>query len=157
MSDNEGETFSVFVNLSKEVSKPIAERRLPLFVAKLKDGSEKYIFPVNGTGLWGPVWGYIALDDNLNSIYGVVFDHQSETPGLGAEIVAPAFTSQFVKKELFDGKELVGVKTIKGGSAGNPHAVDAITGGTITSRAVEDMILNSMKGYMNYIIKNQVK
>ncbi len=157
VSDNDSETFEVFVNLSKEVSKPISEQRLPLFVAKLKDGSEKYIFPVNGTGLWGPVWGYIALNSDLDTIYGVVFDHQSETPGLGAEIVAPAFTSQFIGKELFDGDKLVGVKTLKGGSVGNPHAVDAITGGTITSRAVEDMILKSMGGYEAFIINNQTK
>ncbi len=158
VSDNNDETFAVFVNITKEMSKPASEQRLPLFVAKLSDGSEKYIFPVNGTGLWGPVWGYIALNGDLNSIYGVVFDHQSETPGLGAEITTPKFTGQFVGKEIFKGSELVGVKTLKGGlAAGNPNAVDAITGGTITSRAVEDMILNSLKGYYKYIINNQVK
>ncbi len=157
LSEDNAEVFSVFINVAKEYSKPLNEQRLPLFVAKLNDGSLKYIFPVNGAGLWGPLWGYVALNSDLNTIYGVVFDHKGETPGLGAEIVGEAYTSQYVEKQIYNGVELVGVKSLKGGAAGNPHAVDAITGGTITSRGVEDMILESMKGYDAYIksVKNK--
>lgn len=154
VSSDETTTFNVFINLTKEYSKPEADQQLPLFVAEV-DGSQKYIFPVQGTGLWGPVWGYVALDSNLNTIYGVVFDHSSETPGLGAEITQPGFTKQFIGKTIFDGSDFVGIKVVKGTAEGNTHEVDAISGGTITSRAVEEMINLNMGAYKEYILKNR--
>lgn len=65
---------------------------LPLFVCTLEDGSKKYIIPLHGTGLWGPIWGYLALDNDFETVYGAVFDHKSETPGLGAEISKEPFS-----------------------------------------------------------------
>ncbi|MDR2894056.1 MAG: NADH:ubiquinone reductase (Na(+)-transporting) subunit C [Alistipes sp.] len=122
------------------------------------DGETLYVIPVAGSGLWGPVWGYVAVEGDWNTISGVVFDHKGETPGLGAEITTPAFTGQFVGKKLFDGGgELVGITVLKGSGAsrGNDHAVDAISGGTITSRAVENMIRTTLAGYKSYIEKQR--
>ncbi len=117
------------------------------------DGGRLYVIPVTGSGLWGPIWGYVAVEGDWNTISGVVFDHKGETPGLGAEIVGEKFTGQFVGKRLFEGDELVGITVMKGAgaSAGNDHAVDAISGGTITSRAVETMIFTTLKQYEPYI------
>lgn len=157
VSNDAEEAFKVFVSLSKEMAKPLSEQRLPVFEARLENGETKYIFPVNGTGLWGPIWGYVALNSNLSTIFGVVFDHASETPGLGAEIATPKFMNQFIGKELFSGSTFKGITVVKGTAGSNLHEVDAVTGGTITSRAVEDMIRVSMSGYCEYIIKNQVK
>lgn len=154
VSEDEKATFNVFINLTKEYNKPAAEQQLPLFVAEV-NGQKKYIFPVHGTGLWGPVWGYISLDNDMNTIYGAVFDHASETPGLGAEIKTEAFTKQFIGKTLFNGNTFVGITVVKGTAAGNTHEVDAISGGTITSRAVESMINLDMDAYKEYILKNR--
>ncbi|MEG2282982.1 MAG: NADH:ubiquinone reductase (Na(+)-transporting) subunit C, partial [Rikenellaceae bacterium] len=130
-----------------------AESELPVFVSVDNSGVKKYIFPVQGTGLWGPIWGYVALADDFNTITGVVFDHASETPGLGAEIAQTPFQSQFIGKTLFEGDEYIGVLILKGvgASKGDSHAVDAVSGGTITSRAVGDMLLDCLGGYRAYI------
>jgi Na+-transporting NADH:ubiquinone oxidoreductase subunit C len=116
-------------------------------------GKTLYIIPVNGSGLWGPVWGYVALQEDWDTISGVVFDHKGETPGLGAEISTPKFEDQFIGKKLFEGANLVSITVLKGAGAsrGNDHAVDAISGGTITSRAVENMIRNTLAKYKSYI------
>ncbi|MDR2911923.1 MAG: FMN-binding protein [Alistipes sp.] len=129
---------------------------LPLYQSSV-GGRTLYIIPVAGSGLWGPVWGYVALDGDWSTISAVVFDHKGETPGLGAEIAAPVFMDQFVGKQLFEGDNLVGITVLKGAGAsqGNPHAVDAISGGTITSRAVETMIRTTLEEYKPYIEKQR--
>ncbi len=78
-------------------------------------GKHLYIIPVAGSGLWGPVWGYVAVEQDWNTISGVVFDHKGETPGLGAEITTPKFRDQFAGKKLFDaGGRLVAITVLKG-------------------------------------------
>ena len=77
----EGKAFDV--NIEKQYNLPVEKRELPVFVANV-DGATKYILPIYGAGLWGPIWGYISLDDNKDTVYGTFFDHQGETPGLGA-------------------------------------------------------------------------
>ena len=76
----EGKAFDV--NIEKQYNLPVEKRELPVFVANV-DGATKYILPIYGAGLWGPIWGYISLDDNKDTVYGTFFDHQGETPGLG--------------------------------------------------------------------------
>lgn len=136
----------------KEIAVPTDDGDLPLFEASV-DGRTLYVVPVNGSGLWGPIWGYVAVEGDWSTISGVVFDHKGETPGLGAEIVGEKFTGQFVGKRLFEGADFVGVSVLKGAgaSSGNDHAVDAISGGTITSRAVETMIRGTLEKYRPYI------
>ena len=152
----EGNAFEKLINLKTEYDKPAEQRELPVFVSEA-DGKRLYIIPVWGSGLWGAVWGYVALEGDWATVSGVVFDHAGETPGLGAEITGAKFTSQFVGKKLFRGNDLVGITVLKGSgsSRGNDWAVDAISGGTITSRAVEHMILACMQDYKAYIDKQR--
>lgn len=124
---------------------------LPVFVIKSKEGAFKYVFPVRGVGLWGPVWGNIALGDDLETITGVKFDHKAETPGLGAEISTEVFSDQFINKKIFNNDGVfVSVKVVKGAAEGY-HEVDAISGGTITSNGVSDMIQAGLENYLAFI------
>ncbi|MDR3184897.1 MAG: NADH:ubiquinone reductase (Na(+)-transporting) subunit C [Prevotellaceae bacterium] len=129
---------------------------LPVFVYKDDDARLKCIIPVYGTGLWGPLWGYVALNDDFNTVYGAIFDHKGETPGLGAEIATQAFAKQFVGKQIFDGHTLTSIKVVKGGAPETDlHGVDAISGGTITSRGVEDMLQDCLDAYEAFFTKNK--
>ena len=89
------------------------ERDLPLFKCKLDDGSIKFIVPVYGAGLWGPIWGYVAVDDNGSDVYGAFFSHEGETPGLGAEIEKPKFQDQFKGKKLFKDGEFKPISVLR--------------------------------------------
>ncbi|MBI9065907.1 MAG: NADH:ubiquinone reductase (Na(+)-transporting) subunit C [Salinivirgaceae bacterium] len=150
----EGDAF--IVNLHKEQAKAVENQKLPVFECKENDGSIKYILPIRGKGLWGPIWGFIALEDDMNTIYGANFDHKGETPGLGAEINQTWFSNPFVGKKIFNEQgKLVSIKVTKGGAAPNDlHAVDAISGGTITSDGVTKMISDCLATYENFL-KNQ--
>jgi hypothetical protein len=114
-----------------------------------------YIIPVLGKGLWGPLWGYVALKNDYNTIVGVVFDHKGETPGLGAEIATPTFQKQFSGKKIFDDNEnFVSVSVVKGGVANSgisaEYGVDAISGGTITSNGLANMLKICLANYEKY-------
>lgn len=130
---------------------------MPVFVATLSDDATEYVVPLTGKGLWGAVWGYIALNDDCNTVAGAVFDHKSETPGLGAEITTAAFQEQFVGKRIFkDGRfESIDLLKGKGSSAGNPYAVDAISGGTLTSNGVKAMLRVCLGDYVPFFEKVQ--
>lgn len=132
-----------------------ADKKYPLFECE-KDGKPYYVIPLVGTGLWGPIWGYLALESDMNTVLGATFDHKSETPGLGAEINQNAFQDPFVGEKIFDDNgEFVSIKVLKGGAApDNKHGVDAITGGTITSNGVSNMLENTLKMYVPYFKKN---
>jgi len=144
------DAFEVMLGLKDEIRKPREERNYPVFVYSEDGGEKKYVVPVRGKGLWGPIWGYVALDDDLNTIYGAIFDHQGETPGLGAEINTDWFEEPFVGKTLFnEAGEFVSIEVVKGGAdPSNPHQVDAISGGTITSKGLEDMLKDCLTGYV---------
>lgn len=146
------------VEVAAEVKKAEAERKLPVFVAQLDNGDKKYILPLYGAGLWGPIWGYISVDADGNTIYGAYFAHQGETPGLGAEIEKVVFQSQFVGKHLFVDGEMKPVAVMKVGQKplNGAEYVDAVSGGTITSKGVQDMIENSLLPY-NAFLKSLVK
>lgn len=138
------------VNIEEQYRRPAEQRELPVFVAEV-DGATKYILPMYGAGLWGPIWGFISLDANKDTIYGTFFDHQGETPGLGAEIATPKFNAQFRNKQIFSGSQLTGIQVIKGGNATGKNEVDAISGGTITSKGVESMIKNYLTYYEPFL------
>ncbi|MGV6861823.1 MAG: NADH:ubiquinone reductase (Na(+)-transporting) subunit C [Putridiphycobacter sp.] len=130
----------------------VEDRLYPLFYATV-DGQTKYIIPMVGTGLWGPIWGYISLNDDKQSIYGAVFDHKGETPGLGAEIKTANFTKKFVDEEISEGNKFKALKIVKDGSGSELHKVDGITGGTITSKGVEEMFNRTTEVYVKYFNK----
>jgi Na+-transporting NADH:ubiquinone oxidoreductase subunit C len=143
------------IDLKKELDKARTGEKdkqlFPLFVFN-KDSNVYYVIPVRGKGLWGPIWGYIALQGDMNTVYGVSFGHKSETPGLGAEIDTEAFQQQFAGKKIFDASgKLASVKVIKGGAAPDDlHGVDAISGGTITSNGVSEMLQRTLSSYVAY-------
>lgn len=120
----------------------------PLYIAEV-DGQTKYIIPMNGVGLWGAIWGYIALDNDRNTVDGVFFSHASETPGLGADIVSPEkFRNQFHGKHIMSNGEFVSLLVVKpGAKADGVETVDGISGGTITSKGVETMLRNCLGNY----------
>jgi Na+-transporting NADH:ubiquinone oxidoreductase subunit C len=144
-------------NYNKVHNKPY---KLPLYIAD-KGGKKIYIIPMRGTGLWGPIWGNIALTSDFKKVVGVFFDDKSETPGLGGEIKTDKFKNQFIGKTIFDDNgNLTAIKVIKGGIKKVPqkqriHAVDAISGATLTSNGVDAMLQNTLKSYLPFMKKHQ--
>ena len=118
--------------------------KFPIFEAK--DG--RVVIPVTGMGLWGPVWGYVALEKDMDTVSGIIMAHKGETPGLGAEIATPKYQANFVGKTIFEGDKFVSVTLRKGGAKDPAHEVDAISGGTKTSDGVTAMLYNSLENYL---------
>lgn len=117
--------------------------------------SGEVVFPLTGKGLWDDIWGYVALEADMNTIKGAIFDHAGETPGLGAEIATAKFQAQFVGQTIYEGDQLVGIEVVKGGAQGAPHSVDAVTGGTKTSEGLENMIKDCI-GYYDAFMKARI-
>ena len=143
------------IELMKETKRPKEEQAFPLYIAE-KDGKKFYVIPLFGAGLWKEIWGYIALDDDKNTIVGASFDHAGETAGLGAEINQSWYEDQYIGKTIFDeNNNFVSVKAVKGGAkSGDMHGVDAISGGTITSDGVTDMVTERLENYLPYFKNN---
>lgn len=152
------------LDLAKELKKSESEQLYPLFV--FQDGEvTRYILGMRGTGLWGPVWGYIAIESDLNSVFYANFDHKGETPGLGAEIKQPIFQDQFgldKGKRIYNGSEFKGIVVEKKGrtSESSPefaHVVNGISGGTITSDGVSYMLQKYLKAFDAFATKSGLK
>lgn len=149
-SEDKEETFKV--DLKKEGSKDLNERNLPVFVFNKEGVGEKMILPVRGKGMWGPLWGYIAMEKDGNTIFGATFAHKGETPGLGAEIATDAFQNQFVGKQIFDeAGKFTSIIMVKGTASGNLHQFDAVSGGTVTSKGFEAMLLDNLGSYEKFL------
>lgn len=131
----------------------------PVFVCRTGD-EDSYIVPLYGKGLWGPIWGYITFAPDMNTVLGVSFSHQGETPGLGAEIAGDAFQQPFAGKRIFDAQQRFTSITVQKGGVknykGDPvHAVDAISGGTITSTGVTAMLHDCLTYYIPFFNRIQ--
>lgn len=169
---NSGEIISVFRNgqyqsgdirafdldLKKELYKKSKglSFNIPLFISEI-DSVKTYIIPLLGKGLWGPIWGNIALKENFSTVIGVTFGHKGETPGLGAEIDTKTFQRPFVGKEIFKDGVFKSISVVKGGISNLPdemkiHGVDAISGGTITSNGVTDMLADCLENYVPFVL-----
>ena len=124
------------------------EVTLPVYVFK----SGKVVIPIYGAGLWGPVWGYIAFEPDCHTIAGAFFDHESETPGLGAKIKDEAwFREKFAGKTVEWG-ETPAFRLEKNAEAGGaPNAVDAITGATMTSKGLNEALNVWFKAYEKHM------
>ncbi|MFT4758163.1 MAG: Na+-transporting NADH:ubiquinone oxidoreductase subunit C [Paraglaciecola sp.] len=147
-----GELRAEDINMAKEKKKVEADRQLPLFIYDGEEG-KNYILAVRGSGLWDEIWGYIALESDLNTIAGATFDHKGETPGLGAEITDnPQFAKSFVGKKIYNQNgKYVSVKVKKGGAdPDNMYAVDGISGATVTADGVEEMLQRGIEYYDSY-------
>ena len=150
----EGDNTVFNTDVASQISLPATDRKLPVFVCQLEDGQTKYILPAYGAGLWGPIWGYIAVGANGSDIYGAYFSHASETPGLGSEIETPKFAGQFDNKHLIKDGRFIPVEVVKVGQRPtdeNADYVDAISGGTITSKGVSAMLNNCLNPYSKFL------
>jgi Na+-transporting NADH:ubiquinone oxidoreductase subunit C len=129
-----------------------ADLKYPVYKATL-DGQTLFVLPLVGTGLWGPIWGYVSIKDDGRTIFGSTFDHKGETPGLGAEISTPIFEQPFEGKTIADETgAFKGITVYKGGSqTADPHGVDGISGGTITSQGVDEMLKRLLAIYDKYL------
>jgi len=147
----DGEAFTV--DLAKEVKKDNSERAYPIYVVTLDNGTTKYVIPVRGKGLWGPIWGYISLNEDKNTVFGATFGHKGETPGLGAEITTDMFEKPFEGKKLFDESGIfASISVVKKGQSGaDLHKVDGISGGTITCVGVDTMLKDCLSGYEKFL------
>lgn len=151
------------VNIAKNFKKSPEERMYPVFKfhkAGDKDAIEAYIFPVYGKGLWGPIWGFIALETDLNTIKGTSFDHKTETPGLGARITSAEIRNRYNGKQVFDDNgNLVSIIMLKGEnhpqSSLDNHHIDGMSGATLTGNGVNDMLESYFKHYQGYINKSK--
>lgn len=149
--DNSTPAFGV--NVAVESKTDPAKRLLPVYVCTLADGSVKYILPMYGAGLWGPIWGYMAVDADGSTVYGTYFAHQGETPGLGAEIEKPDFRKRFDGKHLIKNGQFLPIAVVKAGLApqGDEDYVDGVSGGTITSKGVSNMIADCLTPYSKFL------
>lgn len=126
--------------------------QLPLYVCNV-NGETKYVAPLYGAGLWGPIWGYISFNADKKTVYGTYFSHEGETPGLGAEITTEKFQSSFQGKQLQEGGE-VKISVVKNGKVSNDACeVDGISGGTITSKGVDAMLHACLSKYAKFFNK----
>jgi len=143
------------IELMKETKKPSDEQAFPLYIAE-KEGKKFYVIPLFGAGLWKEIWGYVALDQDKNTIVGASFDHAGETAGLGAEINQSWYEDQYIGKTILDdNNNFVSVQAVKSGATADPkHSVDAISGGTITSDGVSDMLEERLGNYLPYFKNN---
>jgi Na+-transporting NADH:ubiquinone oxidoreductase subunit C len=129
------------------------DKNYPLFIAKDKSNQTRYIIPVVGKGLWGPIWGYICLEQDMKTVLGVSFDHKTETPGLGAEINKAFFMDRWKSSKITDDRgNFIKYEVVKdnSGATKGDSKIDGITGGTITSKGVEEMVNRTLKIYATY-------
>lgn len=118
------------------------------------DGQRKYVFPLKGMGLWGGISGFIAVDADLDTVYGAYFNHESETAGLGAEIKdSQAWQEQFRGKRIADADGRVTLAVVKKVDDAATQ-VDAVTGATLTSDGVSAMLADCLPKYIN-LLKQQ--
>ena len=159
ISEKDGAVVSAeTVDIAKNYKKVAEDRLYPVFIyhAEGDDSAvESYIFPVYGAGLWDAIWGFVALDTDMNTIGGVTFAHAGETPGLGARITEPGVQARFAGKEIYDESgNLVAVQMQKGEGkdySSNPHQVDGMSGATITANGVNNMLQNYLGAYKSFI------
>lgn len=133
--------------------KDIGADNLPIYICEV-DGKKKFVLPMVGKGLWGGIWGFVALDDDGQTVFGSYFSHESETAGLGSLIKEQKFQDAFVGKQAYSADGNAALKVVKSGAVQDAeHEVDGITGATLTSNGVRDMITEYLSLYKTYLSK----
>lgn len=139
------------------------QRQLPVYEIKNEAGELEFVvLPIYGFGLWDNIWGYLALQSDLNTIEGVVFDHKGETPGLGARITEKQIMDRYQGKQVRDTNgNIVSVTMQKGEKGGgarsieayanDPHEVDGMSGATITANGLNNMMKDYLHSYKSYL------
>ncbi len=139
----------ILKTIGVEATRDNADKLYEQHITEVDDGDCPYylydggvVIPLKGTGLWGPIWGYMALDSS-STVVGAVFDHKGETPGLGGEISTDKFAQRFIGKKM----DLQPIHLSKTADHTNPYEVDAISGGTMTSNGVTEMLAKAFEQY----------
>ncbi|MEM9413564.1 MAG: NADH:ubiquinone reductase (Na(+)-transporting) subunit C, partial [Planctomycetota bacterium] len=105
------------------------------------DSIDKYVFPIRGKGLWSILKGFIAVENDFQTIAGLTYYEHAETPGLGGEVDNTAWKASWVGKAIYSDDGEVGIEVIKGiADADDKYAIDGLSGATITSRGVTNML-----------------
>jgi Na+-transporting NADH:ubiquinone oxidoreductase subunit C len=154
----DGGVTAELVEIAKDYKKPADQRAYPVFIYHAEgDPSDvkSYVLPLYGAGLWDAIWGYIALETDMNTVGGITLAHASETPGLGARITEGEVQARYVGKKIFDESgELVAVQMMKGEGkdySSDVHKVDGMSGATITANGVNNMLKAYLGNYEAYI------
>ena len=152
MQQGDVRAFNIVLKNEQKLEKANAgSGAFPIYTFTL-DGKKGYVIPTQGSGLWGAVYSNIALADDFNTVIGVTFSHDSETPGLGAEISTKKFQEPFIGKQILDENgQVISVSIIKRADPAAMHEVDAISGGTMTSNGVDAMLKDDLKRYQAFI------
>ena len=143
------------IDPEKEDTKPEKERFFPVYIKKSEANISAYCIPIIGKGLWSTMYGYLALEPDLNTILGITFYKQTETPGLGSEVESESFQDRFIGKQIWDEADnLVAVKILKLEPSPNSpniiHEVAGISGATKTSDGVMNLLLKDLLKYETY-------
>jgi len=155
--DGDGDLDQLDVDLARkgaeEGAKPAV---LSVYVRIDGDDVGAIAVPLNGKGLWGPIGGYLALDPTASTVMGATFSAPKETPGLGAEITEPRFVEQWKGKKLKDGGGPAAIRVVKGEATNLcpdtlDQCVDGVSGATITSRGVDEMVATAVTYYDAYL------
>ncbi len=131
-------------------TKEIGEK-FPIYLAKTAEGEDAYVLPLKGRGLWGGLWGYVAVSLDCEKVLGAYFDHESETAGLGALIKEEKFQSQFIGRPVMGADGKVALTVVKQGASEAETQVDGVTGATLTSKGVGEMVLTGIQQYVDAI------
>jgi len=135
-------------------NKDVTNDALPVFVCSV-NGETKYVVPMTGRGLWGGLWGYMAVNADLRTIFGAYFSHESETAGLGALIAEEKFQDQFKGKSIYApaDTQTVALTVVKHGKVDptkQEYQVDGVTGSTLTSQGVANMVTSGLQRYQGF-------
>tara|TARA_B100000925_G_scaffold280154_1_gene250601 strand:+ start:704 stop:1375 length:672 start_codon:yes stop_codon:yes gene_type:complete len=148
------------ISLDEEIifgdGKPYSEINVFSWKDSKDSKPSKYAFPIAGKGLWSVLYGYLAIDADIETIVGISFYAHKETPGLGAEIEKAWFQDQFKDKKIYDNGQVADFKVTKPGLANNEYSVDGISGSTITSKGVEVLLKKDAEIYAKYFF-NKLK
>jgi Na+-transporting NADH:ubiquinone oxidoreductase subunit C len=151
----EGKTVEE-IEVVQEYKKPVDQRLLPVYEIVSEnnpDVTEFYVLPLYGYGLWNNIWGYVALESDINTVKGVRYEHAGETPGLGARISTEEVQQRYVGKKIFEGNNIVAVQMMKGEGqdySDSPHKVDGMSGATITGKGLNNMLTEYLKAYESF-------
>jgi len=146
------------IDPEKEDTKPESERKFPVYIKKSGTDVSAYCIPIIGKGLWSTMYGYLALEPDLNTILGITFYKQAETPGLGSEVEAESFQNKFISKQIWDENDnLISIKILKLEPSPNSpnliHEVAGISGATKTGEGVMNLLLKDLVKYESYFRK----
>ncbi len=130
-----------------------------VYIVETSEGIDKVILPIKGYGLWSTLYGFIALEGDLNTVAGLGFYEHAETPGLGGEVDNPLWKAKWIGKKVFDDEGKTALALIKGSvdssRAGSEYQIDGLSGATLTSRGVSQLIQFWLgdKGFAPFLTK----